>query len=226
MRSAPARALAVLAPTLSIGLSVGLAVPAVAGEMPLFNGKDLSGWTTFLDKKGPNQAGTMKAEDVWSVADGVLRCTGVPNGYIRTVAEHQDYVLKLEWRWPAAPGNSGVLLRVVGEDKIWPTSLEAQLKSGNAGDVIVFAGTTLETDAGRIDPGNPRRRASIKAAEKPAGEWNEYEITLDGERLTVKVNGELLNEGKGAQVRPGTIALQSEGAPIEFRNIRLAPIAR
>lgn len=220
MRSASVRALVLPV------LSLGLAVSAAAGETKLFNGKDLSGWTSFLDKKGPNEAGTMKAADVWSVADGVLRCTGVPNGYIRTVASHQDYVLKLEWRWPAAPGNSGVLLRVVGEDKIWPTSLEAQLKSGNAGDIVVFAGTTLETDPSRVDPQNARRRAKIKAAEKPAGEWNEYEIRLDGDRLTVKVNGELLNEGKGADVRPGTIALQSEGAPIEFRNIGLTPIAR
>jgi hypothetical protein len=213
-------------PLLSLALMVGFAAPGAAGETPLFNGRDLSGWTSFLDKKGPNEAGTMKTEDVWTVAGGVLRCSGVPNGYIRTLADYKDYVLKLEWRWPAAAGNSGVLLRVTGEDKIWPKTVEAQLKSGSAGDVFLMNGATLETDPARLDPANARRRVKIKAAEKPAGEWNEYEITVDGERIVLKVNGELLNEGKGAEVVAGKIALQSEGAPIEFRNIRLTPIVR
>jgi hypothetical protein len=68
--------------------AVALVVPAAAGdEMKLFNGKDLSGWTYFLDKTGPNADGSMTMEDVWKVESGKLWCSGVPNGYIRTTAD-------------------------------------------------------------------------------------------------------------------------------------------
>src|SRR5207244_10333016 len=64
------------------------------GVIKLFNGKDLSGWTIFLDPK-------KKADpkDVWSVKDGVIVCQGMPFGYILTDKEYDDYVLKVEWRW-------------------------------------------------------------------------------------------------------------------------------
>jgi hypothetical protein len=47
---------------------------------------------------------------------------------------------------------------------------------------------------------------------------------VKGDRITLKVNGEVVNEGWGAEVRPGKIALQSEGGEIHFRNIRLIPL--
>jgi hypothetical protein len=211
-------------PLALIPLVLSTAAPSVAGEVRLFNGKDLSGWTGFLDKKGPNEAGTLKAEDVWTVHDGVLRCSGVPNGYLRTQADYGDYVLKLEWRWAEKPGNSGVFLRIMGEDGIWPKTIEAQLKSGDAGDLILANGATLETDPARRDPANPRHRRKIKAAEKPVGEWNEYEIRVHRDRIVVKMNGELVNEGTGAEPVAGKIGLQSEGSPVEFRNIRLTTL--
>ena len=141
--------------------AVALAVPAAVGdEIKLFNGKDLSGWTFFLDKSGPNADGSMKAEDVWKVEGGKIRCSGVPNGYIRTTADYKDFTLTLEWRWAEKPGNSGVLLRVVGPDKIWPKTVEAQLQSGNAGDFWLMDGAPLDTDPSRTDPkaANHRRR--------------------------------------------------------------------
>jgi hypothetical protein len=203
------------------------AVPSpAADEVRLFNGKDLSGWTAFLERSGPNADGSMRMEDVWKVEGGRIRCSGVPAGYLRTIADHKDFVLSLEWRWTEKPGNSGVLLRVVGEDKVWPRSVEAQLESGNAGDFWLIGGASLDTDPSRTDAGAPNRRAKMKAAEKPAGEWNAYEITVDGGWVLLKVNGVVVNEGTGADEAAGKIALQSEGAPIEFRNLRLAPVAR
>lgn len=207
--------------------ALALAVPAAVGEeVKLFNGKDLSGWTFFLDKSGPNADGSMKMEDVWKVDGGKLRSSGVPNGYLRTTGDYKDFALSLEWRWAEKPGNSGVLLRVVGPDKIWPKTVEAQLQSGNAGDFWLMDGATLDTDPSRTDPKAANHRAKIKAAEKPAGEWNLYEITVDGSWVLLKVNGEVVNEGTGAEEVAGKIALQSEGAPIEFRNIRLTPIKK
>src|SRR5262249_44735012 len=112
---------------LTAALLAGLALTAARAEegktVELFNGKDLTGWKTFID---PRDKGKTKPEDIWSVKDGVIHCKGRPNGYIITEKDHGDYVLEVEWRWPGKPGNSGVLCHVSGPDKIWPKSFEAQ----------------------------------------------------------------------------------------------------
>lgn len=186
------------------------------GERALFNGRDLSGWTAHLaDGSDPAR--------VWSVQDGVLICAGNPVGYIRTDKEFENFVLKLDWRWPEGktPGNSGVLVRKVGPDKVWPKSVEAQLQSGAAGDFWCIDEFPMTTDPARLNGRNTRR---THTNENPIGQWNEYEIVVDGPRVTLKVNGEVLNEAWRVEQVPGTICLQSEGAEIHFRNVRLAPI--
>jgi hypothetical protein len=69
-----------------------------------------------------------------------------------------------------------------------------------------------------------RRTDATHRNERPLGEWNEYEILVDGGSVVLTVNGEELNRATDAAELPGSIALQSEGAPIEFRRIRIAPI--
>src|SRR5204863_478690 len=194
-----------------------------AEEIRLFNGRDFSGWTYCL---GDSNA---KMEDVWSVDrdQGIIICKGRPLGYIRTLNDYTDYILRLEWRFNPVTkqaGNSGVLLRVVGPDKVWPRCIEAQLQSGEAGDFWLIDDARLNTPAARVDKGTPRHRLRIRSNEKPIGEWNQYEITVDGDHVALRVNGELLNEGTGAEEVPGKIALQSEGSEIHFRNIRLTPL--
>ncbi len=187
-------------------------------EIALFNGKDLSGWTAYLRGEGA------KAEDVWSVQDGVLHCKGKPVGYLRTREKYTNFILKLEWRWPndSKPGNSGVLLRIVGEDKVWPKSIEAQLMNHNAGDFFTIGGFQFKTDPERF---KGRRTAKMHPTnEKEQGEWNEYVIEVDGGDVTLTVNGLVQNKATDAEVVPGYIGLQSEGAPIEFRNVRLVPL--
>jgi hypothetical protein len=192
-------------------------------EIKLFNGKDMSGWTFHLTD--PNK----KMADVWSVDanEKIIICKGNPAGYIRTEKKYTNYVLKLQWRFSPVTrqaGNSGVLLRVVGEDKVWPRSVEAQLMSGQAGDFWLIDGAPLTTPKERINPGTDRNRIRIKTNEKPIGEWNEYEIVVNGGKVTLKVNGEVLNEGTDAEEVAGYIALQSEGSEIHFRNIVLREI--
>lgn len=187
------------------------------GEKRLFNGKDLSGWTAHLD-------GDAKMEDVWSVQDGVLVCKGQPVGYIRTQEKYKNYVLMLQWRFNPVTkkaGNSGVLLRVQPPDKVWPRSVEAQLQSGAAGDFWNIDEFQMKTEADRL---NGRNTKKTHAAERPVGEWNEYEIIVDGSKITLKVNGEILNEAWDVLEIPGYIALQSEGAEIQFQNIRLSEL--
>ncbi|MCW5765295.1 MAG: DUF1080 domain-containing protein [Phycisphaeraceae bacterium] len=191
------------------------------GEIRLFNGKDLTGWQAFvpdLAAQGKDQA------SVWRVENGVLICSGTPAGYIRTTTPYTSYVLRLQWRFNPVTrqaGNSGVLLRVTGPDKVWPKSIEAQLHSGNAGDFWNIDNFTMTTDPARTKGRNTRKS---KAAERPVGEWNEYEIIVNKGDVVLKVNGEEVNFAYNCEVIPGFIALQSEGSEIHFRNIRLAPL--
>ncbi len=196
---------------------------ATADEIKLFNGKNLDGWKTYLDPKAKD----VKPEDVWSVKDGVIHCKGKPFGYLLTEKEYGDYVLTVEWRWPEKPGNSGVFVHVSGPDKIWPKGVEAQLFHQHAGDFWLVGDFKLTVDKERQDKKTPRhfnRMNKEQAVEKEPGEWNRYEITCKGDTIKLVVNGKLVNEGTDAEAAKGKILLQSEGAPIEFRNIKLKPL--
>ena len=180
----------------------------------LFNGKDLSGWIYHLQ-------GDAKMEDVWSVSDGTIVCKGVPAGYLRTEAKYRDFLLKVQWRWSPVTkkeGNSGVLFRMTGEDKVWPRSIEAQLMSKNAGDFWNIGDFPM-----RVEPRRTRGRNTKKLvmAENPVGEWNTYEILVLGGEVDVRVNGRVVNRAWDAEWIAGHICLQSEGAEIHFQNIEL-----
>jgi hypothetical protein len=191
----------------------------------LFNGKNLDGWKVFLDPKVKDA----KPEETWRVEKGVIHCKGMPRGYILTEKEYSDYVLEVEWRWPEAGGNSGVFVHVIGEDKVWPKAVEAQLASGSAGDFWLVDEFKLKIDAARQDPDPKRARhyfriKTDKMVEKPIGEWNQYRITCKGDTVKLEVNGLVVNEGSGAEATKGRILLQSEGTPIQFRNVKLTPL--
>ncbi|MCW5934411.1 MAG: DUF1080 domain-containing protein [Fimbriimonadia bacterium] len=198
-------------------------------DIPLFNEQDLSGWDFFLaDQK-------VKMNEVWGVGhdtssgghDHILVCKGQPAGYIYTIKKYKNFILKLQWRWAPGkqPSNSGVLLRVQEPHKVWPKSIEAQLAYKNAGDFWLIDGAKLETDPARVNPNSSNNRyRSNKTAEKDAPAWNEYEIYVNGDKVRLKINGEVVNEGTGAEAVAGHIALQSEGGEIHFRNIRLMPL--
>ncbi len=204
-----------------------LPAPAVEDEgfAPLFDGKTLDGWTFIVkpDKDGKRADPT----GTWSVADGVIRCTGKPNGCMVTKKAFGDYALKVKWRWPATGkgGNSGVLLHVQDE-KYWPTSIEAQLLTGRAGDLLLTnpPDAKLEGEKARQDPKLERRFLRIEPkepVEKTFGEWNELVVTCRGGDIELAVNGAKVNEGKNGNLRSGRIALQSEGAEVEFKDILL-----
>lgn len=191
---------------------------ALPNEVRLFNGKDLSGWKSVSTREGTSM------EDVWSVEDGILVCKGQPNGYIRTMADYTNYVLKLDWRFSPVTkkgGNGGVLLRMIGPDKVWPRSVEAQLQHRNAGDFWNIGEFPMRVVRERTSGRNTKK---THMAERPLGEWNEYEIIVNRGDVILKVNGETLNRAWDVQEVPGKICLQSEGAEIHFRNIRLSPI--
>jgi hypothetical protein len=190
-------------------------------KVMLWNGKDFTGWKLYL----PDD--TVSVDDVWSVKDGVIHCVGKPNGYMRTTSTFEDYRLHLEWRWPETPTNSGVLLHASGPDQVWPKCIECQLKSGNAGDFVLIGGPGITVDG--EDKQNVEKQFVVAAkkeqsSENPAGEWNTYEIYCLKDTIRCYVNGVLQNEGNNATETAGWICLQSEGSPIEFRNIYIKPL--
>ncbi|MBA4683921.1 MAG: DUF1080 domain-containing protein [Planctomycetes bacterium] len=183
------------------------------GEL-LFNGRNLDGWDAFLN-------GSETKDQVWSVKDGILTCKGTPAGYIYTQKDYQDFVLELDWRWDPVTkkeGNSGVLFRKIGEHKVWPRSIEAQLMSKNAGDFWNIGEFVMTADPGRT---NGRNTKKTEMAEYPVGEWNRYEIHCIGGTVTLIVNGKVVNQATDCEQVAGPICLQSEGTPIQFRDIRI-----
>ncbi|MHC5056873.1 MAG: 3-keto-disaccharide hydrolase [Planctomycetota bacterium] len=180
------------------------------GAVRLFNGTDLSGWTV---KEGEQSS--------WGVKGGVMTDSGRPNGFICTDEDYTNFVLRVQVRH-LAKANSGVLMRATELDKRWPRSIEAQCKSGSMGDIYRFNGFPIKTDAARSR--GSLTRELHPSNEKPMGEWDQYEITLDGGDLELRVNGLLQNTATECEVVPGRVCLQSEGGPLEFRNIILIPI--
>lgn len=201
------------------------AAPRISAAEPqreaqeIFNGKDVSNWKWVSDVAGP------KMEDVWSVRDGILYCTGKPTGYMHTKnADYRDYLLIVEWRWPekSRGGNNGVLVhaskpRTLG---VWPKSVEVQLGSGDAGDFWII-GTKLNVPDEATRKIDRCYKNLTDDSEKPIGQWNRMEITCRGDNIVVKVNGQLVNEASNCSVTQGAISLQSEGAPIQFRKVQL-----
>jgi hypothetical protein len=194
--------------------------PIVPNEKTvLWNGKDFAGWKLFVPDPNYDVAKT------WSIADSVTRCEGKPNGYMRTEKYYADYLLHVEWRWPEKEGNSGVLIHNSGEDMIWPKSLECQLASGNAGDFWVIGGIETKEHAKGGKRVNGRRILKLnQSSEKPLGQWNMYDILCKDDWVVVVVNGVLQNVATRCSEKSGRICLQSEGAPIEFRNIYIEPL--
>lgn len=203
-----------------------------AGPLQLWNGRDLKNWSFFLvDPKA-------KLEDVWSVRDGMIVCKGEPLGFLMTKEKFTSYRLVVEWRW--APGtvvtkektpNSGVLLRINGEPRQIPRTIEAQLRSGDAGDLYGFWGMKLEGEPARAkskagDPvlGDMTGVSKSAGAENPVAEWNRYEILLDGTKLEVSINGKPVNSATVSDVLSGPVGLQSEGGEIHFRKVELTPL--
>jgi putative membrane-bound dehydrogenase-like protein len=203
-------------------LAAGPDLGRTLGEpVELFNGRDFTGLDRFVP------GGEDAAGGTWAVTpDGILTCTGSPAGYFQTESSWEDFELEVEWRFDPAKGagNSGVLLRKNGPDKVWPRSIEAQLWSTNAGDIWNIGEMAMTTDAARV-----KGRRTIKrhaSSEHPLGAWNTYRIVMDGPLMELWVNGVLQNDATGCEQLAGPICFQSEGAWIEFRRITIRPILR
>jgi hypothetical protein len=126
----------------------------------LFNGKDLTGW--HVDVPAPDS--TVRLRNPFIVRNGLLVSLGEPRGHLLTDSIFRDYRLEVEYRFPAKPGNAGVLVHASTPRALYamfPRSIEVQMESGNAGDFWVILEDirvpTWSKDVDRRRIGEPRK---------------------------------------------------------------------
>ncbi len=201
----------------------------------LFNGTDLAGWHADVPAADADPA----VPPSFVVRDGLLVSLGSPAGHLITDAVFQDYRLVVEYRWPGAPGNCGVLVHASTPRRLYtmfPQSIECQLHAGDAGDFWCIGEDIrvpdMEARRGPpatwgVDGDRNRRILNLTdGAEAPPGAWNRMVIECRGREIEVWVNDDRVNHGSDCTADRGQIALQAEGAACEFRRIELTPLAR
>lgn len=199
----------------------------------LFNGENLEGWHMDV----PDLEADSSLRIPFIIRDGLLVSLGTPEGHLITDQEYENYTLELDYRFAGEPGNCGILVHASEPRALYdmfPKSIEVQLMHSNAGDFWCIQQDIqvddMESRRGPkedwgVSEGKERRVKNLTDdSEKPLGEWNCIKITCDEDKITVWLNGELVNDGYGATAQKGQIALQAEGAEVEFKNIFLTEI--
>lgn len=208
---------------------------AAAEPVALFNGKDLTGWSADVPKADKDPA----ISPSFIVRDGLLVSMGKPEGHLVTDATYSNYKLVVEYRFPKAGGNCGVLIHASKPRALhgmFPQSIEVQMFHENAGDFWCIQENIEVPDMEKRRPhkegqkfgGGPDDARNIKnltdGSEKPLGEWNTMTIECKGGAVTVQVNGVLVNQGTNCTATSGKIALQAEGTEVEFRKVELTKL--
>jgi hypothetical protein len=197
------------------------------GFVPLFNGRDLTGWVN-----------ANCAPETWSVREGVIHCTGRPTGAMRTTRQYENFIMEVEWRHLSKGGNSGVF--------IWGTPIAApavpflrgvevqvldhgyaeqyEKDAGKKSDWFTTHGDVFPIHGASMKPfGRHKGDRSFPSEDRSKGtpEWNHYRIVCTNGVLRLSVNGKEVSGGEDCNYRKGYLALESEGAPVEFRNVRI-----
>ncbi|PSL48378.1 uncharacterized protein DUF1080 [Chitinophaga niastensis] len=219
--------------TFLAGAMLCCAVTLKAQTRSLFNFKDLSGW--HIDVPAMDTDKSVKSPFI--VRNGVFVSLASPQGHIITDASYQNYRLNVEYRFPAKPGNCGVLVfastpRVLYQ--MFPKSIEVQMQHKDAGDFWCIGEDITVPDMekrrgpksewGAVDGKKRRIKNLTDGSEKPLGEWNTLIIECVGNAIKVWVNGDLVNYGTNCTASKGNIAIQAEGSEVEFRKVDFTPI--
>jgi hypothetical protein len=191
----------------------------------LFNGKDLTGWVNVNTDK-----------DTWTVENGMLVCSGKPTGVMRTEKQYENFVLHVEWMHTEPGGNSGVFLWSgprANPGSPFPDGVEVQMleiewpelhkRDGVTPPVAYVHGELFGVGKLKTTPDNPRgpRSMSIENRAKSRGEWNTYDVVAVDGVIKLSVNGKFVNGISRATQKKGYICMESEGAKIYFRNIKI-----
>jgi hypothetical protein len=223
-------------------LTAGLHVPLLADEPDLpkacIDGTG-PGWRPLT---GDDFVNVNCADDTWTWKDGVAHCTGQPVGVTRTREKVKNFELVAEWRHLKSAGNSGIFVWVT-EDSVTglepgklPHGIEVQIldhgykeqfeqRTGKKGDWFstngdVFAVGVKMQPFPPLSP-NGQRSFPRKELSKGSPEWNHYYVRAINGEVRLWVNGEEVSGGTGCDPAEGYLALESEGSPVEFRNLRI-----
>ncbi|MGN6435642.1 MAG: 3-keto-disaccharide hydrolase [Agriterribacter sp.] len=221
--------------TLLLSITAVMMLHSSAQTISLFNGKDLQGWHIDVPEMDTNRA----ARNPFIIRNGLLVSLGDPNGHLITDAVYQNYRLTVEYRFAGKPGNCGVLVHASTPRSLYqmfPKSIEAQMMHENAGDFWCIVEDIKVPDMEKrrgapdewgITEGKKRRILNLTdGSEKPLGEWNTMVVECIKDSIRVWVNNDLVNDGYGCTATRGQIALQAEGAEVEFRKVELTPITQ
>jgi len=192
----------------------------------LFNGVDLTGWTDVNT-----------SPETWFVKDGLLVCKGKPIGVMRSNRQYENFILHIEWRHMEPGGNSGIFVWSDGStpaNRPLPKGVEVQMleldwpkihkrKDGSLPPIAYVHGEVWGTYGLHTTPDNPRgnRSMSIENRCKPRGQWNIYDVVAVDGVIKLSVNGKFVNGISKATQKKGYFCLESEGAEIHFRNMRI-----
>jgi hypothetical protein len=194
------------------------------GFRELFNGRDLSGWINVNTDP-----------DTWSVKDGLLICKGHPIGVMRSDRQYENFVLHIEWKHIEPGGNSGVFVwsDARPQQSRLPNGVEVQMLeldwvnqhkiNGEPAPIAYVHGELFGVGGVVTTPDNPRgpRSKSVENRCKPRGEWNVYDVVCIDGVIKLAVNGKFVNGISRSTQKKGYLCLESEGAEIHFRNIRI-----
>ena len=196
----------------------------------LFAKDNFSGWYSFLQYKGKNN----DPDKVFNIKDGLLHITGQEFGYLCTEKSFENFHLVLDFKWgkkkwpprdaDTTKRDNGILFYIPENerDTVWVKSIECQIQEGDVGDFWMVDSTTVVVNGSRTMPKDYFRVAKTIDGEKPSGEWNHVEIIANRGHIIYLVNGIKVNEAHSPSVSKGKIVIQSEGAEIYYKNIRIA----
>jgi hypothetical protein len=199
------------------------------------------GWTTLTLDDFEN---VNCDPDTWSTRDdGVIFCTGTPVGVTRSKKTYTNFELSLEWRHLKSAGNSGIFLWTPEESltnlkrDALPHGIECQIldhgyaeryetQTGKKPDWFTTHGDVFPVGVSKMTPFPPvapdgKRSFPSKNLSKGVNEWNHYYIRAINGEVRLWVNGEEVSGGTGCQPATGYLCLESEGSPIEFRNLSI-----
>lgn len=197
--------------------AAALAAAADPGFAPMFDGKTLKGWT-LMGGHGPG----------YIVQDGKIVCPADGGGNLFTEREYVDFVFRFEFMMEPA-GNNGIGIRAPLEGDAAYNGMEIQILDDQHPKYKSWI--KPEQHHGSVYDVIPARTGFLK----PAGQWNDEEITAEGRRITVKLNGviildnnldivkepEVLKRHPGLVRSSGHIGFLGHGSRVEFRNIRI-----
>jgi hypothetical protein len=187
------------------------------GFKPLFDGKSLDGWKGAIES--------------YEVADGAIRCKPGKGGVLHTPDEYSDFVARVEFRLPPG-GNNGLAIRYPGEgDTAYVGMCELQVLDNDAEKYA-------KLDKRQFHGSAYGMAAAARGFQRPIGEWNFQEVTVNGSNVKVELNGSVILDTDLSKVtefmadRPhpgkdrttGYFGFAGHSDPVEFRNVSIKPL--